>query len=105
MKGLFVIGTDTGVGKTLVCSLLMAAASPQVRYWKPVQTGEDDDERDRGRDPEQRHGSERAGDPIDIEGDGVVHRAGGDDGQRDHDQEYESIAHRRPPLPALRRRV
>ena len=43
MKGLFVIGTDTGVGKTLVCSLLMAAASPQVRYWKPVQTGEDDD--------------------------------------------------------------
>lgn len=43
MKGLFVIGTDTGVGKTLACGLLMAAASARVRYWKPVQTGPDDD--------------------------------------------------------------
>lgn len=43
MKGLFVIGTDTGVGKTLVSGLLMAGAAAQVRYWKPVQTGDDDD--------------------------------------------------------------
>ena len=43
MKGLFVIGTDTGVGKTLVSGLLMAGAVAQVRYWKPVQTGFDDD--------------------------------------------------------------
>lgn len=39
MRGLFVVGTDTGVGKTLVCQILMAGAPKGVRYWKPVQTG------------------------------------------------------------------
>lgn len=41
MKGIFVIGTDTGVGKTLVCAGLLKIAQelkPAV-YWKPVQTG------------------------------------------------------------------
>ncbi len=39
MKGLFVVGTDTGVGKTVLSAALMAAAGPQTTYWKPVQTG------------------------------------------------------------------
>lgn len=47
MSGVFVTGTDTGVGKTVVSSLLVAALrhSGQVGYWKPVQTGieQDDD--------------------------------------------------------------
>jgi dethiobiotin synthase len=34
---LFVTGTDTGVGKTVLSALLVAAL--QRRYWKPVQTG------------------------------------------------------------------
>ena len=47
MRGVFVTGTDTGVGKTVVSALLVAALrrSAKVGYWKPVQTGieEDDD--------------------------------------------------------------
>lgn len=39
MRGLFVTGTDTDAGKTLVCSALMAGAPPDWHYWKPVQTG------------------------------------------------------------------
>jgi len=40
-----VVGTDTGVGKTVVSAVLLRAASSvgAARYWKPVQTGEDDD--------------------------------------------------------------
>lgn len=41
MKGLFVTGTDTGVGKTVASAALMhryRGAAP-VRYWKPIQTG------------------------------------------------------------------
>ena len=34
---LFVTGTDTGVGKTLLSALLVAALNR--RYWKPIQTG------------------------------------------------------------------
>jgi len=33
----FVTGTDTGVGKTVVCALLCAALD--ANYWKPIQTG------------------------------------------------------------------
>jgi dethiobiotin synthetase len=33
----FVTGTDTGVGKTLLSALLVAAL--QRKYWKPIQTG------------------------------------------------------------------
>jgi dethiobiotin synthetase len=36
-KDLFVTGTDTGVGKTLLSALLVAAL--QRKYWKPIQTG------------------------------------------------------------------
>jgi dethiobiotin synthetase len=35
--GLFITGTDTGVGKTLVSALLCAAL--EGVYWKPIQTG------------------------------------------------------------------
>ncbi|MFZ4579736.1 MAG: dethiobiotin synthase [Myxococcota bacterium] len=43
MKGIFVTGTDTDVGKTVLSALLMAGAGPSTVYWKPVQTGLDDD--------------------------------------------------------------
>jgi dethiobiotin synthetase len=36
-RHVFVTGTDTGVGKTLLASLLVA--SLRARYWKPIQTG------------------------------------------------------------------
>lgn len=42
-SGLFVTGTDTGVGKTVVSALLCAAIGPRARYYKPVQTGDEDD--------------------------------------------------------------
>jgi dethiobiotin synthetase len=41
MKGLFVTGTDTGVGKTVASAALMhryRGVRP-LRYWKPIQTG------------------------------------------------------------------
>ncbi len=38
---LFVTGTDTGVGKTLVSALLCAALD--AYYWKPIQTGFEED--------------------------------------------------------------
>ena len=47
MFGTFVTGTDTGVGKTVVSSLLVAAMRRfrATGYWKPIQTGieQDDD--------------------------------------------------------------
>jgi dethiobiotin synthetase len=36
-RDFFVTGTDTGVGKTLLSALLVAALGG--RYWKPIQTG------------------------------------------------------------------
>lgn len=49
MNGIFVAGTDTNVGKTIVSAALMSAfrASETVCYWKPMQTGieTDDDTR------------------------------------------------------------
>jgi 8-amino-7-oxononanoate synthase len=41
----FVVGTDTDIGKTVVAAALARAASSlgPATYWKPVQTGEDDD--------------------------------------------------------------
>jgi dethiobiotin synthetase len=41
MNGIFVTGTDTGVGKTVAAAALMhrfRGAGP-LRYWKPIQTG------------------------------------------------------------------
>lgn len=40
-RGVFVTGTDTGVGKTVVSAALVAAlrGHHRVRYWKPIQTG------------------------------------------------------------------
>jgi malonyl-CoA O-methyltransferase len=40
----FVTGTDTGVGKTVVCACLVRFL--RARYWKPVQTGLAEDEGD-----------------------------------------------------------
>src|ERR1700681_2334973 len=41
MKGLFVTGTDTGVGKTVAAVALMHRyrGSAPLCYWKPIQTG------------------------------------------------------------------
>ena len=40
-KGLFVTGTDTNVGKTVVAAALMLRyrSEAPLRYWKPIQTG------------------------------------------------------------------
>jgi dethiobiotin synthase len=38
VKGVFVVGTDTGVGKTTVAKRLVER-HPDATYWKPVQTG------------------------------------------------------------------
>ncbi len=47
LRGVFVTGTDTGVGKTVVAAALMIRYRQEgaVRYWKPIQTGieQDDD--------------------------------------------------------------
>jgi dethiobiotin synthetase len=47
LRGLFVTGTDTGVGKTVVSAALMHRyrSGIPLRYWKPIQTGieQDDD--------------------------------------------------------------
>jgi dethiobiotin synthetase len=37
MRGVFVTGTDTGIGKTLVSAWLVAGW--RAAYWKPIQTG------------------------------------------------------------------
>ena len=41
LRGLFVTGTDTGVGKTAVSAALLHRyqSEVQLRYWKPIQTG------------------------------------------------------------------
>jgi dethiobiotin synthase len=46
LRGLFVTGTDTGVGKTVAAAALLHRYRPApLRYWKPIQTGieQDDD--------------------------------------------------------------
>jgi dethiobiotin synthase len=46
LRGIFVTGTDTDIGKTTVSALLLAALREQGvarRYFKPVQTGGDSD--------------------------------------------------------------
>ena len=45
MKGFFVTGTDTGIGKTVVSAALICALGEQreICYWKPVQTGIEED--------------------------------------------------------------
>jgi dethiobiotin synthase len=46
MRGIFVTGTGTGVGKTLTSAALLSRYRhhPTLRYWKPVQTGIEDDD-------------------------------------------------------------
>ena len=47
LRGLFVTGTDTGVGKTVAAAALLHRYRGQfpLKYWKPIQTGieQDDD--------------------------------------------------------------
>ena len=45
-RGLFVTGTDTGVGKTVTCAALLCRYRQTVplRYWKPIQTGMEQDD-------------------------------------------------------------
>lgn len=44
LRGIFVTGTDTNVGKTLVSAALMRRYRQlAVRYWKPIQTGIEQD--------------------------------------------------------------
>lgn len=45
MRGLFVTGTDTNVGKTVLSAALLLRY-PGACYWKPIQTGPDDDTRE-----------------------------------------------------------
>jgi dethiobiotin synthase len=42
VRGLFVTGTDTNVGKTVLSAALMLRY-PEATYWKPIQTGPDSD--------------------------------------------------------------
>jgi dethiobiotin synthase len=42
VRGLFVTGTDTGVGKTVLSAAIMLHY-PEACYWKPIQTGPDSD--------------------------------------------------------------
>jgi len=42
VRGLFVTGTDTGVGKTVLSAALMLRF-PEAAYWKPIQTGPESD--------------------------------------------------------------
>ena len=50
MRGIFITGTDTNVGKTVVAAAVMLRYRDEatLRYWKPIQTGieEDDDTRE-----------------------------------------------------------
>ena len=46
LRGLFVTGTDTNVGKTVVAAALVHRYRPLIplRYWKPIQTGIESDD-------------------------------------------------------------
>src|SRR5690242_15934930 len=49
IRGLFISGTDTGVGKTVAASAVIHRyrGAALLRYWKPIQTGiERDDDTD-----------------------------------------------------------
>ncbi len=50
MQGIFITGTDTNVGKTVVAAAVMLRYRREapLRYWKPIQTGveQDDDTRE-----------------------------------------------------------
>jgi dethiobiotin synthetase len=46
LKGIFVTGTDTGIGKTVTAAALLRRlrGSVHLRYWKPIQTGIETDD-------------------------------------------------------------
>src|SRR5262245_55933301 len=60
MGGIFVTGTDTSVGKTVVAAAMMLRYRDEapLRYWKPIQTGieQDDDTREVARLSRAREG-------------------------------------------------
>ena len=44
MMSFVVIGTDTGIGKTVTCAILLARyATSRLAYWKPIATGSIED--------------------------------------------------------------
>jgi dethiobiotin synthetase len=45
IRGLFITGTDTSVGKTVVSAAVIQRyrSEASLHYWKPVQTGDEDD--------------------------------------------------------------
>jgi len=53
LRGVFVTGTDTNVGKTVVSAAILSRfrSRAAIRYWKPIQTGieQDDDTAEVGR--------------------------------------------------------
>ncbi|MGH9594469.1 MAG: ATP-dependent dethiobiotin synthetase BioD, partial [Bryobacteraceae bacterium] len=104
MRGFFVTGTGTGVGKTVASAAL--AARTGYRYWKPIQTGPDDDTAEVRRlagcevfgqgvrlaDPVSPHlAAQRAGIAIDLQN--FL-------GQPNNRARQEGL-HCRPPVPAL----
>jgi dethiobiotin synthetase len=73
MRGIFITGTDTNVGKTVVAAAVMLRyrAEAPLQYWKPVQTGieQDDDTREvvrlsHARDDEVLNGNVRLPGPL-----------------------------------------
>lgn len=46
LRGIFVTGTDTGIGKTVMSAVLLTRcrALAPMRYWKPIQTGVERDD-------------------------------------------------------------
>ena len=73
MRGIFITGTDTNVGKTVVAAAVMLRyrGEAPLRYWKPVQTGieQDDDTREvvrlaHAREDEVLNGSVRLPGPV-----------------------------------------
>jgi len=46
IRGLFITGTDTGVGKTVAAAALLHRyrGTAPLRYWKPIQTGTEQDD-------------------------------------------------------------
>lgn len=46
LRGVFVTGTDTGIGKTVISAALLVRyrSAATIRYWKPIQTGIEHDD-------------------------------------------------------------
>jgi dethiobiotin synthase len=63
LEGVFVTGTDTGIGKTTYCRDLLRR-HPEATYWKPVQTGWPEDDDTRAVEPRRALPGIRLRDPV-----------------------------------------